>query len=135
MRVSKADGSQVLDLQRDALVANGVAERSVYSDTARARRTIGQASTPASSRCAPATPLLSGSSTASDNLRHLVNVVHDLNARGVGLRVLTGKGAAIDTTTAAGKLVRPARQRGGARKGTKWTLLANVHAPGSTHYQ
>src|ERR1700719_3785949 len=39
------------------------------------------------------------------NLRHLVNVVHDLNARGIGLRVLTGQGAAIDTTTAAGKLV------------------------------
>jgi DNA invertase Pin-like site-specific DNA recombinase len=39
------------------------------------------------------------------NLRHLVNTVHDLTAGGVGLRVLTGQGAAIDTTTAAGKLV------------------------------
>lgn len=39
------------------------------------------------------------------NLRHLVNTVHDLTTRGVGLRVLTGQGAAIDTTTAAGKLV------------------------------
>src|SRR5205085_425410 len=39
------------------------------------------------------------------NLRHLVNVVHDLTERNVGLRVLTGQGAAIDTTTAAGKLV------------------------------
>jgi len=27
MRVSKADGSQVLDLQRDALIAAGVTER------------------------------------------------------------------------------------------------------------
>jgi hypothetical protein len=34
MRVSKADGSQVLDLQRDALIAAGVAERNIYSDTA-----------------------------------------------------------------------------------------------------
>jgi hypothetical protein len=34
-----------------------------------------------------------------------VNVVHDLTSRGVGLRVLTGQGAAIDTTTPAGKLV------------------------------
>jgi len=34
-----------------------------------------------------------------------VNVVHDLTERNVGLRVLTGQGAAIDTTTAAGKLV------------------------------
>ena len=39
------------------------------------------------------------------NLHHLVNTVHDLTARGVGLKVLTGQGAAIDTTTAAGKLV------------------------------
>lgn len=39
------------------------------------------------------------------NLRHLVNIVHDLNDRGVGFKVLTGQGAAIDTTTAPGKLV------------------------------
>jgi len=39
------------------------------------------------------------------SLRHLVNVVHDLTSRGIGLRVLTGQGAAIDTTTPAGKLV------------------------------
>ena len=39
------------------------------------------------------------------DLRHLVNTVHDLTARDVGLKVLTGQGAAIDTATAAGKLV------------------------------
>jgi DNA invertase Pin-like site-specific DNA recombinase len=39
------------------------------------------------------------------SLRHLVNVVHDLTSRRVGLKVLTGQGAAIDTTTPAGKLV------------------------------
>ena len=38
-------------------------------------------------------------------MRHLINTVHDLTARGVGLKVLSGHGAAIDTTTAAGKLV------------------------------
>ena len=37
-------------------------------------------------------------------LAHLVNTVQDLSARGVGLRVLTGQGAQIDTTT-AGRLV------------------------------
>lgn len=36
---------------------------------------------------------------------HLVNTVHDLTNRGIGLKVLTGQGAAIDTTTPAGKLV------------------------------
>jgi DNA invertase Pin-like site-specific DNA recombinase len=39
------------------------------------------------------------------DLRHLVNIVGDLTQRGVGLKVLTGQGAAIDTTTASGKLV------------------------------
>ena len=39
------------------------------------------------------------------NLTHLVNTVQDLSALGVGLRVLTGQGAQIDTTTAAGRLV------------------------------
>ena len=39
------------------------------------------------------------------NLAHLVNTVQNLSVRGVGLRVLTGQGAQIDTTTAAGRLV------------------------------
>lgn len=39
------------------------------------------------------------------NLHHLVTTVHDLTARGIGLKVLTGRIAAIDTTTPAGKLV------------------------------
>jgi len=39
------------------------------------------------------------------NLRHLVNTVHDLTQRDIGLKVLTGHGASIDTTTPAGKLV------------------------------
>jgi len=43
--------------------------------------------------------------TVTRDLRHLVNVVHDLTERGVGLKVLTGQGTAIDTTTASGKLV------------------------------
>ena len=39
------------------------------------------------------------------DLRHLVNTVHDLERRGIGFRVLTGQGAEIDTTTAAGKMI------------------------------
>ena len=39
------------------------------------------------------------------NLRHLVNTVQDLSERGVGLRVLAGQGAQIDTTTPNGRLV------------------------------
>jgi len=44
-------------------------------------------------------------SNCLDRVRHLVNIVHDLTAREVGLKVLTGQGAAVDTTTAQGKLV------------------------------
>jgi DNA invertase Pin-like site-specific DNA recombinase len=39
------------------------------------------------------------------DLRHLVNMVHDLTTRGIGFKVVAGQGAAIDTTTPAGKLI------------------------------
>ena len=39
------------------------------------------------------------------NLRRLANVVHDPTDHGIVLKVLTGQGAAIDTTTTTGKLV------------------------------
>lgn len=38
------------------------------------------------------------------SLQHLVEIVNKLNAQNIGLKVLTGQGAAIDTTTAAGRL-------------------------------
>ena len=39
------------------------------------------------------------------DLHHLVSVVQELTDRGIGLRVLAGQGAQIDTTTPAGRLV------------------------------
>ena len=106
MRVSKADGSQVLDLQRDALIVAGVPERSLYSDTVSGKRD----DRPGLDACLKAlregdTLVVWKLDRLGRDLRHLVNVVHDLTTRGIGLRVLTGQGAAIDTTTAAGKLV------------------------------
>lgn len=41
------------------------------------------------------------------DLRHLVNTVHDLTDRGIGLKVLTGEGADIDTIQHKG----PAQRR------------------------
>ena len=106
MRVSKADGSQVLDLQRDALLAAGIADGHLYEDLASGRRD----DRPGLLACVKA--LRKGDALVvwkldrlGRDLRHLVNLVHDLTVRGVGLKVLTGEGAAIDTTTAAGKLV------------------------------
>jgi DNA invertase Pin-like site-specific DNA recombinase len=61
---------------------------------------------PVSRRCGRATPWWSGSWTdrLGRDLRHLVNTVEDLRVRGVDLKVLTGAGAQIDTTTANGRL-------------------------------
>ena len=106
MRVSKADGSQSTDLQRDALISAGVGASHIYEDQASGRRD----ERPGLTACLKAlrygdTLLVWKLDRLGRNLRHLVNTVHDLTARSVGLKVLTGQGAAIDTTTAAGKLV------------------------------
>ena len=39
------------------------------------------------------------------DLHHLVSVMQELTERGIGLRVLAGQGAQIDTATPAGRLV------------------------------
>ena len=106
MRVSKADGSQVFDLQRDALLAAGIPERNLYSDTASGKLD----ERPGLEACLKAlrdgdTLVVWKLDRLGRNLRHLVNVVHDLTLRNIGFRVLTGQGASIDTTTPSGKLV------------------------------
>jgi len=106
MRVSKADGSQTTDLQRDALLAAGVKSKALYEDKASGKTD----DRPHLAACLKAlrdgdTLLVWKLDRLGRDLRHLVNIVHDLTERGVGLRVLTGQGAAIDTTTASGKLV------------------------------
>ena len=106
MRVSKADGSQSTQLQRDALIAAGVGADQLYEDLASGRRD----DRPGLAACLKAlregdTLLVWKLDRLGRDLRHLVNTVHDLTARSVGLKVLTGHGAAVDTTTAAGKLV------------------------------
>lgn len=106
MRVSKSDGSQVLDLQRDAFLAAGVDSNSIYEDMASGRRD----DRPGLAACLKA--LRSGDTLVvwkldrlGRDLRHLVNTVHELNELGIGFKVLTGHGAAIDTTTPSGKLI------------------------------
>ncbi|WP_099299363.1 recombinase family protein [Corynebacterium dentalis] len=106
MRVSKSDGSQTTDLQRDALIAAGVDPGHLYEDKASGK----SEDRPHLEACLKAlrsgdTLLVWKLDRLGRNLRHLVNIVHDLTAREVGLKVLTGQGAAIDTTSAQGKLV------------------------------
>ena len=106
MRVSKADGSQQTHLQRDALLAAGVQEEHLYHDHASGKRE----DRPGLTHCLKAlrshdTLVVWKLDRLGRDLRHLVNTVHALTAKNIGLKVLTGQGAAIDTTTAAGKLV------------------------------
>ena len=106
MRVSKADGSQTTDLQRDALIAAGTNTAHIYEDMASGRRD----DRPGLTACLKAlregdTLMVWKLDRHGRDLRHLINTVHDLTVRRVGLKVLAGHGAAIDTTTAAGKLV------------------------------
>lgn len=104
-RVSKADGSQSLDLQRDALAAADVPDSQTYSDLASGK----QDDRPGLEACLKA--LREGDvlvvwklDRLGRSLHHLVRTVAMLTERRVGLRVLTGQGAQIDTTTAAGRL-------------------------------
>ena len=106
MRVSKTDGSQVNDLQRDALLAAGVDAGHLYEDAASGKRD----DRPGLAACLKAlregdTLLVWKLDRLGRDLRHLVNTVHDLTARGIGFKVLSGHGASIDTTSPSGKLV------------------------------
>jgi DNA invertase Pin-like site-specific DNA recombinase len=106
MRVSKADGSQTVDLQRDALIIAGVAPAQIYEDRASGRLDArpGLEALLKALRAGDALVVWKLDRLGHD-LRHLVNTVHDLTQRGIRFKVLTGHGASIDTTTPAGKLV------------------------------
>jgi DNA invertase Pin-like site-specific DNA recombinase len=106
MRVSKADGSQATDLQRDALLSAGLDARHLYEDAASGKRD----DRPGLAVCLKAlregdTLVVWKLDRLGRSLQHLVNTVEELHKRGIGLKVLTGQGANIDTTTASGKLV------------------------------
>jgi len=105
-RISKADGSQTLDLQIDALAAAGVPPEHLYQDEASGKRD----DRPGLEACLKA--LREGDilyvwklDRLGRDLKHLVTTVRGLSDRGVGLSVLTGQGANIDTTTSRGKLI------------------------------
>ena len=86
-RVSKADGFQSLDLQRDALGPAGVDAGNVYHDLASGVRD----DRPGLDSCLRTLRkddvlVVWKLDRLGRNLAHLVNTVHDLAARGVGLR-------------------------------------------------
>jgi DNA invertase Pin-like site-specific DNA recombinase len=100
MRVSKADGSQTLDLQRDALLSAGVDPSRVYEDHASGRLDDRPGITAMLKALREGDTLVVWKlDRLGRDLRHLVNTIHDLEKRGIAFRVLTGQGASIDTTT------------------------------------
>jgi len=105
-RISKADGNQTTDLQRDALTTAGVEESHIYEDKMSGRHDV----RPGLDSCLKAmregdTLVVWKLDRLGRNLRHLIELTESLSARNMGLKVLTGQGAAIDTTKPEGKLV------------------------------
>jgi DNA invertase Pin-like site-specific DNA recombinase len=105
VRVSKNDGSQTLEPQRDALIAAGVEPIRIYEDLASGRKD----DRPGLNACLKAlqpnnTLVVWKLDRLGRDLKHLVTTVDELRARNVGLKVLAGAGAQIDTTTANGRL-------------------------------
>lgn len=104
-RVSKSDGSQNLDLQIDALLKAGVAPNNIYQDEASGKNI----KRPSLESCMKAlrendTLVVWKLDRLGRSLYDLVNIVNNLSNKNIGLKVLTGKGANIDTTTSTGKM-------------------------------
>ena len=79
-RISKADGSQSLDLQRDALREAGVSDDAIYEDQASGQR-----------EDRPGLAAFLKAARQGD-----VNLVQDLNDRDIGILVRAGQGASIE---------------------------------------
>lgn len=105
-RVSKSDGSQSLDLQIDAFIHAGVKEENIYQEMISGKIT----DRPVLENCLRA--LRKGDSLVvwkldrlGRSLKHLVSIIDNLNGRAIGLRVLQGQSANIDTTTPSGRML------------------------------
>src|SRR3954468_14117058 len=93
VRVSKSDGTQTLEPQRDAMLAAGVDPTRIYEDLASGRHDARPGLTACLKAIQPGNTLVLWK--LGRDLRHLVNTVEDLRTWGVGLKVLTGAGAQI----------------------------------------
>ena len=106
IRVSKSDGTQTLDLQRDALLAAGVRPEQLYEDRASGRKDDRPGLATCLKALHPGDILVVWKlDRLGRNLKHLVSVVDGLQQRQVGFKVLAAAGVQIDTTTANGRLV------------------------------
>lgn len=105
-RVSKADGSQSINLQHDALINAGVQPEHIYHDLASGKLDERMGLQNCLKALRPGDVLVIWKlDRLGRSLTHLVNITQALVDKSIGLKVLTGEGANIDTTTASGKLV------------------------------
>lgn len=106
VRVSKNDGSQSLDLQRDALLQDNVLAERIYQDMCSGKNDLRPGLEACLKALQPGNTLVVWKlDRLGRHLKHLVNLVSDLHQKSIGLKVLTGQGAQIDTNTANGKLI------------------------------
>ena len=103
MRVSTKE--QKFDLQRDALLAAGVLDRSVYHDVASGAKQARLGLEACLKALHPgATLVVWKLDRMARSLLHLLEIMQDLQERQVGLRILEGIGAQMNPATSEGKL-------------------------------
>lgn len=105
-RVSKSDDSQVFDLQTDALTSSGVDKENIYTDKISGSKN----ERPGLEACLKALRkddvlVVWKLDRLGRNLKHLIETIDNLTARGIGFKVLNGQGVNIDTTNPAGKMI------------------------------
>lgn len=105
-RVSRADGSQKLDLQIDALRDEGIDDDYIFFD----KISGAKKDRPGLTKCLVALRegdklIVWSLDRLGRNLRHLINLVQELEDKKVSFKILTGQGAGIDTSTPHGKMV------------------------------
>ena len=106
MRVSKHDGSQNLDLQRDALIEAGVDKNRIYHDMASGKNDARPGLVQCLKALQPGNTLVVWKlDRLGRDLKSLITMIDELRQRNIGFKVLTGQGAQIDTTTPNGRLV------------------------------
>lgn len=105
-RVSKSDGSQVLDLQIDALKNAGVKEENIYFDKISGTKEQRDGL----DNCLKALReddvlVVYKLDRLGRSLKHLILTIENLTKRKIGFKVLSGQGVNIDTTTPSGKMI------------------------------
>ena len=105
-RVSKSDGSQTIALQKDALLEAGVPLERIYSDHASGILDDRPGLKVCLEVLRPNDSLVVWKlDRLGRNLAHLVSTVDTLSKKNIGLKVLSGAGGGIDTSSSHGRLI------------------------------